>query len=239
MTEWMTVLDQVNAATTKSNFLFFRGHSEPSWQLMPTLGRLKNFGGFTTLQDLEEVLYFDFLTRSGSLLPNNNDCWNNVFSMQHHGLPTRLLDWTETFAVALHFALKYAKNECVIWILDPFVLNKFTINDERVCNPHELPKNYSSCFLDKTVNFDGDIVAISPLRHNPRVFHQTSGFTLHATLDQSLEGICPASLTKIIIPKKAFKEAKTFLKLSGINEFSLFPDLDGLARDIKSNYDFK
>lgn len=239
MSEWNKVLKEVSEATKGWNFWFFRGHSEISWQLMPSLGRLKKYGGFDTISEIEEAMYFDFLTRSGSLLPSNNDCWNNIFSMQHHGLPTRLLDWTENFSVALYFALKNAKSECVIWVLDPFALNKSTLNNAKIFNPNELPIKYSNCFLNKKDKFDSDVVAISPLRHNPRVFNQSSGFTLHSNLDKPLEESCPASVTKIRIPKSAFIEAKKFLWLSGINEFSLFPDLDGLARDIKSNYNLK
>lgn len=236
MSEWDSVLKQVYAATKKSSLLFYRGHSAATWKLIPSLGRLNKYGGFNNLHQLEQAIYFDFVTRSGSLLPSNNDCWNNVFSMQHHGVPTRLLDWTETFSVALYFALKTAKTECAIWILDPFLLNEVAFNTDMLLNPHELPVTYSKCFLEKSDNLSGEVVAISPLRHNPRVFSQTSGFTLHGNLTQPLEDLFPACLTKIVIPKRAFNDAYKFLQLSGINEFTLFPDLDGLVRDIKSNY---
>jgi hypothetical protein len=52
-------------------------------------------------------------------------------------------------------------------------------------------------------------------------------------LNTSLDGLHPDVVRKVIIPKAARAEAKRFLELAGISEFSLFPDLDGLAREIK------
>src|SRR3954454_23478738 len=78
--------------------LLFRGHADSGWSLLPSLARMDWIhwpqGGL-----IEHNAYFQFITRSGNLLPEGVDAWTVAFAMQHHGMPTRLLDWSDTFAV--------------------------------------------------------------------------------------------------------------------------------------------
>ncbi|MBT9096733.1 FRG domain-containing protein [Methylovulum psychrotolerans] len=212
----------------KTDILFFRGHSNASWNLLPTLARIKK----ANRTKLEQILYFDFQTRAGSLLPENNSCWNNAFTMQHHGLPTRLLDWSENFATALYFALKGAQGECCVWVLNPFSLNAAAIDQETLPRPGDLNGTYDDYFISENRKIEGKVIAISPFRHHPRVFHQRAGFTIHDDLESPLEKLYPDCLAKIMIPEKAQSDARQFLKLVGVTEFTLFPDLDGLSREL-------
>jgi len=235
MSAWSKVLEKVkrklsSLAAEGCDIPFFRGHADSSWQLLPSIRRFK------VSENSEEIMYFDFLTQAGSLLPENNSAWVNAFMMQHYGLPTRLLDWTETFSVALYFALKNSKKNAAIWILDPFELNRESTSTIEILRPTDLKTDYRAYFIEKTVPLEGDVIAISPLRHNPRVFNQHAGFTLHDNIETPLEDLHPSVLTKIEINKAAFEDAWTFLELAGINEFTLFPDLDGLARDLKKRH---
>lgn len=218
--------------TKKADILFFRGHSDASWELAPTLARLKA----RNPKDMEKIVYFDFQTRAGSLLPENNSCWNNAFAMQHHGLPTRLLDWSENFVTALYFALKNVEDECCVWILDPFALNAAAINQETLLRPADLNGSYDDYFISEKKQFEAKVVAISPLRHHPRVFQQRAGFTIHDDLNTPLEKLYPDALTRILIPPNVHDGARRFLKFVGISEFTLFPDLDGLARELNSEH---
>jgi hypothetical protein len=214
---------------------FFRGQTDSAWKLLPSLERYKLQNARATANP-EEDLYFDFVTQAGALLPEDSGSWSIAFQMQHYGLPTRLLDWTETFSVALYFAIKNATDEAAIWILDPFRLNKATINIDSLINPTELSTDYAAYFIERTATLEGNVVAMSPLRHNPRVMNQRAGFTLHDDLKNPLEVLHPDTLIKLILPKEAFPEAWKFVELAGINEFTLFPDLDGLARHLKRKY---
>lgn len=209
--------------------LFFRGHRDSSWRLEPSIARYK----VKNLQQVEQIVYFDFLTRAGSLLREDNSAWSNVFAMQHHGLPTRLLDWSENFAAALYFAIKNADSECCIWILDPFLLNEKSLGRNELMHPRHLGGDYEEFFIEKSKPFEGKCAAISPLRHHPRVFTQRSGFTVHDDIATPLEEIYRDVVKKIAIPSDAIEGAQEFLRLAGVSEFSLFPDLDGLAREIK------
>lgn len=240
MAKWSTTIAEVNktvSALDKNgcDIPFFRGQSDVSWCLLPSIAR-KIWREQWDIENPEENLYFDFVTKAGSLLPEGNSSWLNVFSMQHYGLPTRLLDWTETFSIALYFALRDAKKKAVVWVLDPYALNKQSINREEILHPTELENDYNECFFKKKAALRGKVIAISPLRHNPRVFYQRSGFTLHSDISSPLENLYPDVVKKITITKEAFKDAWLFLNLAGISEFVLYSDLDGLSRELNRKF---
>lgn len=105
MDEWPEVYRQVGDTVEKigGSIVYYRGHAKADWTLRPGLGRLLNANNVTAdaEQEIEEAFYSDFVTNGGDLIPRTNDSWDNLFLMQHHGL----LDRTESFAVALFFAL--------------------------------------------------------------------------------------------------------------------------------------
>ena len=241
MTDWPTVYENVLSVTRRATIgvLFFRGHCRSDWPLLPSLGRCvaKVRSRGWDLKSFEEALYSRFVTRAGSLLPDRSDSWATLFTMQHHGVPTRLLDWTRTFAVALHFAVAEADGDAAVWVLDPYDLNETWLNRTGLPDPSELPATYSKTFLSKDSGALPDVIALDPFAEHPRVLHQHSGFTLHSNLDVPLEVLHPGLAKKIVIPRSAHEGAKEFLELSGISAFSLFPDLDGLAREIRETFE--
>jgi len=105
-----------------------------------------------------------------------------------------------------------------------------------IIHPTELRNDYKECFFDKTAQLHGNVVAISPLRHNPRVFQQRAGFILHGDISTPLEKLYPSVVTKIVLSKEAFRDAWRFVELAGVSEFSLYPDLDGLSRELCRKY---
>jgi hypothetical protein len=206
----------------------FRGHSNVDWTLSPRMARPK-WRNEKDQQVTEYNGFFGFVTSAASLLPDT-DAWTVAFAMQHHGLHTRLLDWTHSFGVALYFALKGSDGDAAVWVLDPYELNAASTGRDSLFHPTQLKADYRACFIDRTAAPDGDVVAIVPLRHHPRIISQQSAFTLHGDLSHPLEELHPGSVTKIPIPQEARREAEMFLHLACITEFTLFPDLDGLAR---------
>jgi FRG domain len=220
--------------------LLFRGHRRHSWPLLPGLARLRRTEEaqvrFPNEHVREGALFFDFTMRAGELLPDAQNAWETAFAMQHHGLPTRLLDWSDTFSVALYFAIKNCSEDAAVWILDPFALNERMIGKLQIVSPKDLDGSYEDYFINLKMTPTWPVVALFPNRHNPRISRQRSAFTLHADISTPLETLCPNILRKILIPRIAHAAARRFLELSGISEFSLFPDLDGLARDLGDLY---
>lgn len=237
MDPWKIVLTRAYglAARPGGGTQLFRGHSNPEWPLLPSIARPK-WQGPDDQQSTEYNGYFGFLTAGASLLGAGADPWTVAFAMQHHGLPTRLLDWTHNFAVALYFALLNSKGDTAIWVLDPYELNAASIGKDLLLHPTQLTADYRQTFIDRTAEPDGKVVAIVPLRYHPRVISQQSAFTLHADLTTPLEQLYPVCVTKIDIPEAARRDAEIFLHLSGVTEFTLFPDLDALARLMRTRF---
>ena len=103
---WNDIYNELIKSTRTPGDRFYRGHSIAEWPLLPSLGRFVKLP-----ENVEQNTYFDFVTKAGDILPRNSDSWSVLFTMQHHGLPTRLLDWSETMAVALYFAVRTGEEE--------------------------------------------------------------------------------------------------------------------------------
>lgn len=252
MSDWNDFLSQVQAHLTAlegsgCDCPFFRGHVDSQWKLICGLGRRNPDD--SKKKNVESILYYDFLSQAGPLLDRPDSSWDVLFSMQHHGLPTRLLDWSATFAVGLYFALKpliqmassvpeafeaLDRNPCV-WVLDPFELNRAMGSEAVVLNPEiDLLGSYQEIFIEESKTLDSKVMAVNPTQAGKRLAAQRGCFTLHADLFTPLETGNPAYLKQFVLPKEAFVDGVGFLKLAGMNEYSLFPDLDGLSRHLKS-----
>jgi hypothetical protein len=164
------------------------------------------------------------------------------------------LDWTGSFGVALFFAINYKlfeENEsdttACIWILDPYKLNKKSIKSEGILTVEDLDEYDYSNYLNaeetenkrkikKHAKLFKNPIAIYPIKSHPRILSQDGYFTIHGTNKLPLEKICNKCLKKINIPDEALLDAANYLKHANINQYSLFPDLEGLCRHLKQKY---
>jgi hypothetical protein len=172
-------------------------------------------------KDLETLLYYDFLSLAGPLLPRSVPGWDLLFAKQHYGLPTRLLDWSTTFSVALYFALKPFMNQAVaavvrdsqpsIWVLNPFELNNEMIETPNVLNPEtDFDGSYQEVFIDQTKKVLGRVVAVNPSQMDRRLAAQRGCFTLHADLSASLDEMQTDTLVEFEIPLNAIDDGVDF-----------------------------
>jgi FRG domain-containing protein len=233
MGQWDAFLRRIETATANIDEPFFRGHAIAKWQLVPSLGGYKNH------RMVENQLYYDFLTFGAPHMAQTSDSWDVLFTMRHHNLPTRLLDWSQSFSVALYFAVQKFEKKGAIWILDPYRLNASTTRSDTILHPQgDLEYTYYDYFIaDPAKHFPYSAVAILPNKTTQRVLAQRGVFTLHRHASQSLESICSKALTKVEFDEGICSEAKRFLKLAGLSEYSLFPDLDGLSRWLYESHD--
>ncbi|HAU4885307.1 TPA: FRG domain-containing protein [Aeromonas hydrophila] len=123
------VLDIYESLPDKSA-LWFRGHQCGDYQLLP--GLLRDGKDAASIFERERRLLTRFRQRSMAYWPDGypqND-WEHLFAMQHFGIPTRLLDWSENIFVAAHFALlnDHEHDGChpIIWCVEPVLWNRKT-----------------------------------------------------------------------------------------------------------------
>lgn len=112
-------------------FLWYRGHSCLDYNLVPKI--MREGKAAEDVFDREKRLLTRFRQRSMAYWPAGypqND-WEHLFAMQHYGMPTRLLDWSENLFVASHFAMgapdrHYHEGPCVpsVWCVDPIAWNR-------------------------------------------------------------------------------------------------------------------
>src|ERR1043166_5620082 len=231
---------------------FFRGHRDTAYKLRPSLFR----HGEKTHEEywkLERRVFFEFRTRARQLYSTEHSDWDVLFHMQHHGVPTRLLDWTSVFGVALYFALLDYREDSgltpCVWILNPYALNDATWGVPRLFNPKYLAREeginrsygYGELLLDTHPPHWGarrlweTPLAIYENQRSERMFAQSAWFTIHGLDNRPIEEIFanrPGIFDKIEVPTPAIPAAREFLALSGIGHRTLFPDLDGLARSV-------
>lgn len=180
--------------------------------------------------------------------PVNNLKW--LFLMQHHGMPTRLLDWTENILVALFTAVSGKDGkDGQIWTIQPIKLNKlFEINGYPLPNKtgvteylaremfySELEKKEKKDELLKKFKlraFPEQPIAILPPLAWPRMIAQHSTFTLHPK-PISRDGIFPsqAELTRHVIPTEYKLNLRKDLRKLGIQYRTLFPELGSISKD--------
>lgn len=229
------VMELRNFWNSESSVMFFRGHSSSSYVLEPGLFRNRNGVSYTPYN--ESNFYYEFRARAGNLLKPHFNSWEILFTMQHFRLPTRLLDWSETFSVALYFALEGAQGDIDIWMFDPYELNQLTRGIDEVLDVEaDLKASYFDYFVERTVTPDwGDLIAIYPRRHNERLSSQSGMFTLHNERTR-LDDLSLTRLYRFTLEQKCLDDARNFLYLAGVNDFSLFPDLEGLGTLLKKRF---
>jgi FRG domain len=187
----------------------FRGVSNVGYELKPSLFRHDDLGDVNVR---ESNLMWLFKTSAKGLLhrvPSSEVEWLVV--AQHHGLPTRLLDWSLSPLVACFFAVQsLSNNDGVIYIYDPIGF----INEDEI---------------DLT-SFES-LSAFIPSHVSQRVTAQSGMFTIHSNDKILLED--DEKLTKLLIPADRKVEILSRLVKYGIHHGTMFPDLDGLSNYIK------
>ena len=223
----------------------YRGLSNFDYALRTSLKRL---GG--DFKNLEFHLLRNFKKYSHRPEVNNNTDWDWLALAQHHGLPTRLLDWTYSPYVALHFVTaELDKFDCdgIIWALKHEALNKYLPDklSRELCRIGS--NSFTSSMLSKVYENLEELseevsefaVAFESPSLDNRIVNQFAIFTFmsHAEslLDDWLEDK-PDLYFRIRIPAELKWEIRDKLDQVNINERVLFPGFDGLSKWLKRHY---
>ena len=237
--------------------VWFRGLTRSNYDLLPSLFRhfeKPNLPeGWGQARQLESDLFYEFLARAREAHGPSVSDWDVLFTMQHFRTPTRLLDWTEVLGIAVYFAtLDVVETETknpppCVWLLNPCQLNKISWKFEDVVYP-----KFLGWKKDKKSYWDyGDLVAtlrkvgwkypvaIFPAQKSPRMHAQRAWFTIHGDAHipiNAIERIREKTLRQVKLPYEALPAAREFLKIAGLNHYSLFPDLENLSAFLKEKY---
>lgn len=229
----------------------YRGCADVDWPLLTSLDRLGGTHPPHTKAGLEAHLLRNFIRYSRPYFSDPDaDEWELLVAAQHHGLPTRLLDWAYSPLVAAHFATRNPSSGGgrVVWRLDwqavhrAFDLPELALlirdledhfGNERRFTPWELfergrEEPQFACMLE-------------PPSLDARIVAQMAAFTVCSDTSRSfdcflVEHGLEDTLTRFIIPEASVARFRDQLDLVGMDERRLFPDLDGVAAQMRRYY---
>jgi len=223
----------------------YRGLSSAEYRLETTLQRMR--GEYVIV---ERHLLRNFKKYAHRAVVSQDSIWHWIAMGKHYGLPTRLLDWSHSPFVAMHFAtanIEKMSEDGVIWVLDyarahellPINL-KAQLRSEgaSLFTTELLAKSVRS--LEELAEMAGDfVVFLEPPSIDDRIVNQFALFSLlpdaRTVFDSWLEKH-PEVWRKIVIPAGLKWEIRDKLDQANITERVLFPGMDGLSRWLKRQY---
>jgi FRG domain len=237
---------------------WFRGVSDSRYMLEPGLlrdcslacgtkyvnrGQIKQLESYMLWRFKAAGLPFAGLTRSSDI------DW--LFLMQHHGLPTRLLDWSKNALIALYFAVgKHDKKhtEAAVWAIDPRRLNEACQLGRSITFPHskQQRKIEDYCLLRYAETDPTYPIPLIPNHVSTRLSAQHSRFTFHSDRRGSLNRFATDLfavdrswyLVKIVIGPSHQPAILRALRLFGVTQTDIMPGLDSLATEVLQRITF-
>ena len=246
-------IDATKTGFKLGEFPWFRGDADTDWLLAPSIFRNLISEGATNervkkLRVIEATANLDFLHHAkarDSTFPHDDNEIGQLVVARHHGLLSRLLDWSESPLTALFFAVEgdgHKANPACVWVLAPKALIVKQWGIEGVYYSHApVPKAIAHCAFNsarilenalKVMNPEwkmkteklGVVAAFKPQHTIPRHMVQKAQFTIHNTPEE-LDKLPGASkfLGKIIIPFDKREKILDELRLAGVSRDLLFP----------------
>lgn len=263
-----------NWKVPKHHELWFRAEDalHRRTHLQPGIYRPRDSGlrkSVDRLLEIENDLYEEFGRCATQLslvdLKSIDDEWDSYFLMQHHGAPTRLLDWSDGALIALHFAVRdkptTPKSGSIIYVLDPYwlleLLRKHPDRKDAERRWKEYCQKNPSDHLDegeweRLYLPEDEDDADEPLLRTPqtpmlwdsphvtrRVAAQRSRFMIFGTDPSWLVKVAEQNRSRLLsisIPQASINRISQELKDAGITESVVYPDLDGLGRELRQSW---
>ena len=256
--EYINIIETVrkNAGHT----LWFRGCTRSNYPLKPSLYRHKKKRTIKNLVELEYKILTRFKQRSLPFHSNPlRDDWETLFFMQHYGIPTRLLDWTENPFIALYFAvmnLEYeSENNTIhykypasVWILDPIIWSLHAL-DKRGYEPEimstDIPEINRYAPQRTFTSMPEKPIALYGAHNSQRIVSQRGVFVIFGQDISSMQNqytkynFPTDCLIKLFIERPLLSIMRESVLQSGITESVVFPDLEGLSQELRRTFGFE
>jgi hypothetical protein len=209
---------------------FYRGHSDKSYELIPSLFRVDRKQSWANWDSIEEYIMRQFKAESRPYIksvPTDEIEWLTM--AQHYGLPTRLLDWSTNPLIALYFAVENYKNDkdANVWL--------YGLSSTNNCWGE-------STWLAKKINLSGNICEniVFPSHIDSRITNQSGCFTIHEIPERD-QPFVPLNenprifdtFIKITIDKDKKQDILNELYYVGIHRGFIYPGLEGLTSRLK------
>lgn len=255
-TNFSRVMEVVEAFQETHDASWYRGVGNASHSLIPSIFRHPKHKRIEKIHEVERDMAAVFEQRSPPFVSQafKND-WEQMFYMQHYGIPTRLLDWTESPFIALYFALTSCdrtatgkpKNDAAFWMLNPVAWNRGALKDISfrggILNAtREQVKSYSPrADLEERKNLP---VMIYGIHNSPRIVAQRGMFALFGKSVNSMEKdfqegeFSEGALQKVVVGKDIRDEVAHSLFRKGVSDSTIYPDLHGLSLELKRYFGF-
>lgn len=249
-----SIEDAVKIGTTLRKS-WFRGNCETINELKPSVYWKNKYEGLNTEFSYVEE-FKRFVPMLAENLPLRDDHLSWLIIMQHYGVPTRLLDWTESILVALYFAVsKNQDRDGELWAMNPYKLNELHNNkllygvatiDNAIVKYLAAEPMYKEGLEHNRVLRESEFgldfkdiprypVAVQCPLIFPRMVSQLSTFTIHPSKENKtiLDLLQDKkSLVRYIIPSESKKPIYEDLYTLGIKRSTLFQDIDSLSCDL-------
>jgi hypothetical protein len=218
----------------------FRGQASVAWELVPALLRAGPFD-----KTFEDRLLREFEQRARPFLrqsPHGRLQWMAL--AQHHGLPTRLLDWSESALVALFFALQephvdlphvvHNVGDGCVWLLNRTELHARSGLPRHIVLLDAAEREWPENLVSLVEGERGGVVVFTPAHISSRMPVQKAAFTLFGSAPESLEALRDdrSLLARLVVPRERARQLQRELTIAGITRATLFPDLDGIACEV-------
>jgi hypothetical protein len=229
----------------------YRGAAEASRPLLTSLDRLGGVDPPHIKTGLEEHILRNFIRYSRPYfpMPPVNE-WEFLVAAQHHGLPTRLLDWTYSPLVAAHFATldRQVRVDRAVWRLDwkkvhcAFGFPELALLIQDLDELFVKGGRFSPWTLFNRGSGEKPFACmIEPPSLDARIVAQSAVFTLCSDKSEPFDAFLEEhglgeALTRFVIPAGESARVRDQLDLASVDERRLFPDLDGVAAQMRRYY---
>lgn len=256
---WTELVDQLYESSWNAPHGRFRSgyvfRGLPDWRYHRKTSLCRLGGDFAKVED---ALLRNFRKYAHQSQSPGNSWWNWLALAQHHGLPTRLLDWTFSPFVALHFATeKYDlfNVDAIVWCINFVELRCFLPTALNALLEQESSTFFTASSLDRyartldefdhRVAEEGDncVIFFEPPSLDERIVNQSALFSMMSSPSVQLEDWLreherenPKLCRKIVIPASLKWEIRDKLDMANITERVMFPGLDGLTAWLKRYY---